>query len=483
MTTQSQTSIQSSSNVLILPKTQCAKVSELLHYPHLAIKNTCKTAPAVRELVRKGVAKISTDSGYPDIPGHTRYVLIREIVMDEDNYPMGAMMANAPVIEETDAFDITLADDFPNVAIDVLEEVRANAQETPVESAQEYHAGEASLPSIDDIVEFTYFYNSEFAHEVYTGTVKGVKAQSCFGPLVLIAPDANRFHLTPRWIQSHKIRKVLVSARATVTYEDVRRLERVWWTAQDAPRNLDEAMSEPFASNTRNAHTAFLIAQSRYLNAPWMMPCQEDIDLLAASQSASQTRQEGVSSPLPSDEVTVSIEAQSAAPVAVESKSVESVHPLGDVPHFSLESTDNRKRYEGVVSHWNAQGGWGYVSVAGQKDASIREDAFLGVAPFNITKGARLTFTLTQGKTRDVAAKVCVIGHAESESEYRDHLDASKRRIAESAAMDKAAQDLAAQRKIEYNTKRKEIQARNTANGMTMASDVHMSETLYPRAN
>jgi hypothetical protein len=123
------------------------------------------------------------------------------------------------------------------------------------------------------------------------------------------------------------------------------------------------------------------------------------------------------------------------------------------------------------------------VSVAGQKDASIREDAFLGVAPFNITKGACLTFALTQGKTRGVAVKVCVIGHAESEAEYRDHLDASKRRIAESAAMDKAAQDLAAQRKIEYNTKRKEIQARNTANGMTMASDVHMSETLYPRAN
>jgi hypothetical protein len=59
-----------------LPQTQQDMIETLTRYSHLAIKDTCKTAGAARELVRKGIARVSTDSQYPAIAGHTRYVLI-----------------------------------------------------------------------------------------------------------------------------------------------------------------------------------------------------------------------------------------------------------------------------------------------------------------------------------------------------------------------------------------------------------------------
>jgi cold shock CspA family protein len=98
-----------------------------------------------------------------------------------------------------------------------------------------------------------------------------------------------------------------------------------------------------------------------------------------------------------------------------------------NAPHFSLTPADYRKRYAGEIKFWNASEGWGYVSVEGQPDASIREAEFLGLAPFVMTKGAHVTFNLGHGKTRAVALNVCVIGHETSEAEYRDHLAAAAR--------------------------------------------------------
>jgi hypothetical protein len=196
----------------------------------------------------------------------------RQLIMGCDGYPIGIL--------DTAASEDELPAKMPMPAIvdaDTMPPMDVVTQPAKTEYAE------------GQIVRFHYWL-SNVDNSVYTGRINGFKSSVTFGETALIEPIKNAYHLTPRYVPMSRIIEV-VSNEAEVlepafTFTDVQRLEKAWFAAQSEPRNFDEAISEPFYSRTRNAHTAYLIAYAMYHNAPWMMPCAEDIEALRSRQSA-----------------------------------------------------------------------------------------------------------------------------------------------------------------------------------------------------
>lgn len=55
-------------------------------------------------------------------------------------------------------------------------------------------------------VQFNYFVDPQYKHELYTGIIKEVKTHKLYGVQVYIQPDANEFNLAPRWCAMHQVR-------------------------------------------------------------------------------------------------------------------------------------------------------------------------------------------------------------------------------------------------------------------------------------
>lgn len=55
-------------------------------------------------------------------------------------------------------------------------------------------------------VIYQHFLTPEYKDERYTGIVTEVKTSAVFGVQVRIQPDANVFHLAPRWLPLHCIK-------------------------------------------------------------------------------------------------------------------------------------------------------------------------------------------------------------------------------------------------------------------------------------
>jgi hypothetical protein len=136
-----------------------------------------------------------------------------------------------------------------------------------------------------DTVRFHYFL-SNCDSDLYTGRIDGFKDSVRWGKTALIVDitGPNRFHVPPRYVSLERIKGVIaapvITQEATVTIEDVRRLEKEWFIAQDAPKDFDEAMTEPFFNASRRARIAYLVAYATYHNTPWMMPSAEERAML-----------------------------------------------------------------------------------------------------------------------------------------------------------------------------------------------------------
>jgi hypothetical protein len=173
---------------------------------------------------------------------------------------------------------------------------------------------------VGQTVSFRYFRAAEFKDELYEGVIIDVKLDFLSGYMYRIDPKPiARFDLTPRWVAASYIKAVITEAHVdqldTVTAINDKAME--WLTADLAGRKAEAARLSQECDAMTDAHFKKMFPNLTDKQRAFL-----------TGIPASQTRQEGVSSPLPADKVTASIEAQSAAPVAMESKSVESVHPL-----------------------------------------------------------------------------------------------------------------------------------------------------------
>ena len=55
-------------------------------------------------------------------------------------------------------------------------------------------------------VQYQYFIDPQFKHELYTGIITDVKTHPLYGLQVFIHPDASRFNLVPRWASFHQVK-------------------------------------------------------------------------------------------------------------------------------------------------------------------------------------------------------------------------------------------------------------------------------------
>jgi hypothetical protein len=233
------------------------------------------------------------------------------------------------------------------------------------------------------IVRFHYWL-SNVDNSVYTGRINGFKSSVTFGETALIEPIKNAYHLTPRYVPMSRIIEV-VSNEADVfepafTFADVQRLEKAWFAAQSEPRNFDEAISEPFYSRTRNAHTAYLIAYAMFHNAPWMMPCAEDIEALRSRPNAPQTPHNGTPAVVDDvqafsanlDQKAPEIAAEPFAPV-----NATNDHPLALIQPGSVASKTD----------WDAQQA---KRDAQHAEAKARVEALNGVYQAPVRKGIQM---------------------------------------------------------------------------------------------
>jgi hypothetical protein len=258
-----------------LPKTQQSLLWKLERFPSLLIWDQSSVAKTAKVLAKKGMI-----AGVAQGDGFTRYTLVK---------------VEAPIATEEAASEDELSAKMPLAPLMDADTMPVMDVQT-VATKPEYAEGQ--------IVRFHYWL-SNVDNSVYTGRINGFKSSVTFGETALIEPIKNAYHLTPRYVPMSRIIEV-VSNEADVfepafTFADVQRLEKAWFAAQSAPRNFDEAISEPFYSRTRNAHTAYLIAYAMFHNAPWMMPCAEDIEALRGPQNAPQTPHNGT--PAPVDDV------------------------------------------------------------------------------------------------------------------------------------------------------------------------------------
>jgi cold shock CspA family protein/uncharacterized protein YxeA len=288
----------------------------------------------------------------------------RQLIMGRDGYPIGILDTDAPADELPAKMPLPAIVDADTAPVmDVVT--------TPVKT--EYAEGQ--------IVRFHYWL-SNVDNSVYTGRINGFKSSVTFGETALIEPIKNAYHLTPRYVPMSRIIEV-VSNEADVfepafTFADVQRLEKAWFAAQSAPRNFDEAISEPFYSRTRNAHTAYLIAYAMYHNAPWMMPCAEDIEALRSRQSA----------PIPPHNGTpAAVDVVEAFSGALDQRKPE----IASEP--VMQQSVETSRIEGHVKTYNKKEGWGYIVTSDGNEYYFRNTNLHRIASaHHLNRGTSVTF-------------------------------------------------------------------------------------------
>jgi cold shock CspA family protein len=335
-----------------LPKTQQSLLWKLERFPSLLIWDQSSVAKTAKVLAKKGMI-----AGVAQGDGFTRYTLVK---------------VEAPIATEEAASEDELSAKMPLAPLMDADTMPVMDVQT-VATKPEYAEGQ--------IVRFHYWL-SNVDNSVYTGRINGFKSSVTFGETALIEPIKNAYHLTPRYVPMSRIIEV-VSNEADVfepafTFADVQRLEKAWFAAQSAPRNFDEAISEPFYSRTRNAHTAYLIAYAMFHNAPWMMPCAEDIEALRGPQNAPQTPHNGT--PAPVDDV------QAFSANLDQRKPEIASEPV-------MQQSAETSRIEGHVKTYNKKEGWGYIVTSDGNEYYFRNTNLHRIASaHHLNRGTSVTF-------------------------------------------------------------------------------------------
>jgi cold shock CspA family protein len=335
-----------------LPKTQQSLLWKLERFPSLLIWDQSSVAKTAKVLAKKGMI-----AGVAQGDGFTRYTLVK---------------VEAPIATEEAASEDELSAKMPLAPLMDADTMPVMDVQT-VATKPEYAEGQ--------IVRFHYWL-SNVDNSVYTGRINGFKSSVTFGETALIEPIKNAYHLTPRYVPMSRIIEV-VSNEADVfepafTFADVQRLEKAWFAAQSAPRNFDEAISEPFYSRTRNAHTAYLIAYAMFHNAPWMMPCAEDIEALRSRSNAPQTPHNGPSA------VVDDVQAFSAN--LDQRKPEIASEPV-------MQQSVETSRIEGHVKTYNKKEGWGYIVTSDGNEYYFRNTNLHRIASaHHLNRGTSVTF-------------------------------------------------------------------------------------------
>lgn len=258
---------------------------------------------------------------------------------------------------------------------------------------------------------------------------------------------------------------------ARITFEEYARLKADWFALSQSD-TFDLPADHPAYARKVQAHLAFLHAQAAYTGidntavivliygkeTQHVRISQEQTNVASDVDVESLEREASARHTPASDMAAVGrdqAEAGAQSEETADAPSGEALEKSARAEHFSLTPHDNRPRCAGVITFWN--GTWGYASHEGTTDVYLAQTDILGLPPFALQKGDRLTYNAVEGRTRLLATCVCLEGNEESEREYRTWLSANADFRAQETRDREAARALRALRKAQYDAKLAEI--------------------------